>query len=87
MKHRKFLLLAGLTICNLCTVTHADDLHYYRQVESGKPKQIECDVVAYGGTPAGVTTAIQAARMGKKGRVAFLQPARGRINLGWPDGF
>jgi hypothetical protein len=66
MKHRKFLLLAGLTICNLCTVTHADDLHYYRQVESGKPKQIECDVVAYGGTPAGVTTAIQAARMGKK---------------------
>ena len=27
---------------------------------------IECDVAVYGGTPAGVTAAIQAARAGKK---------------------
>ncbi|MCP4311987.1 MAG: FAD-dependent oxidoreductase [Bacteroidetes bacterium] len=40
--------------------------HYYRLVESGKPKLIECDVAVYGGTPAGVTAAIQASRMGKK---------------------
>ncbi len=39
---------------------------YYRQVETGKPKLIECDVAVYGGTPGGVTAAIQAARMGKK---------------------
>lgn len=39
---------------------------YYRQVEPGKPKVIKCDVAVYGGTPAGVTAAIQAARMGKK---------------------
>jgi len=39
---------------------------YYRRVEAGKPTLIECDVAVYGGTPAGVTTAIQAARMGKK---------------------
>ena len=38
---------------------------YYRRVESGKPKVIDCDVAVYGGTPAGVTAAIQAARMGK----------------------
>ncbi len=41
-------------------------LCYYRQVEPGKPKIIEYDVAVYGGTPAGVTAAIQAARMGKK---------------------
>ena len=39
---------------------------YYRRVEPAKPKRIECDVAVYGGTPAGVTAAIQAARMGKK---------------------
>jgi len=40
--------------------------HYYRQVEPGKPKLIMCDVAIYGGMPAGVTAAIQAARMGRK---------------------
>ena len=39
---------------------------YYRPVESGKPKLIECDVAVYGGTPAGVAAAIQTARMGKE---------------------
>ena len=42
------------------------ELHYYRQVKPGKAKLIECDVAVYGGTPAGVSAAIQAARMGKK---------------------
>jgi hypothetical protein len=41
-------------------------LHYYRQQKPGKPVTIECDVLVYGGTPAGVTAAIQAARMGRK---------------------
>jgi len=40
--------------------------HYYRQVKPGRPKLIQCDVAVYGGTPAGVTAAIQAARMGRK---------------------
>ena len=40
--------------------------HYYRQVEPGKSKLIMCDVAIYGGTPAGVTAAVQAARAGKK---------------------
>ena len=39
---------------------------YYQQVKPGKPRLIECDVAVYGGTPAGVTAAIQAARAGKK---------------------
>jgi len=47
-------------------ITHAGDLYYYRQIKPGKATLIECDVAVYGGTPAGVTAAIQAARMGKK---------------------
>ena len=56
----------GLMISSVCAVTHADEPHYYRRATPGKPKLIECDVLVYGGTPGGVTTAIQAARMGKK---------------------
>ena len=40
--------------------------YYYQQVKPGEPRLIECDVAVYGGTPAGVTAAIQAARAGKK---------------------
>lgn len=39
--------------------------YYYPRVEAGEPKRIDCDVLVYGGTPAGVTAAIEAARMGK----------------------
>jgi hypothetical protein len=46
-------------------VTTAGEPHYYEQVEPGQPQLIECDVAVYGGTPAGVTAAIQAAREGK----------------------
>ena len=42
------------------------ELRYYRRVDSGKPRLVECDVAVYGGTPAGVTAAIQAARMRHK---------------------
>jgi hypothetical protein len=70
MRHRGLLLITGLMICGLSTLADALDLHYYREAEPGKPKLIECDVLVYGGTPAGVTAAIQAARGGKK--VVFL---------------
>jgi len=39
---------------------------YYRQAEAGKSVIHECEVAVYGGTPAGVTAAIEAARMGRK---------------------
>jgi len=57
-----------LFIGKVCLLAQADPskLCYYRQVEPGKPKLIECDVAVYGGTPAGVTAAVQAAREGKK---------------------
>jgi len=40
-------------------------LHYYRPAEPSEPTQVDYDVAVYGGTPAGVTAAIQSARMGK----------------------
>ena len=66
MRYRKLLFLTGLITFGFCTVSQADNLHYHRQVESGKPKQIECDVVAYGGTPASFAATLQAARMGNR---------------------
>jgi hypothetical protein len=51
-----------LVCCNKVT---AGEPRYYEQVKPGQPTLIECDVAVYGGTPAGVTTAIQAAREGK----------------------
>ncbi len=45
--------------------TTAGEPHYYEPAEPGQPRLIECDVAVYGGTPAGVTAAIQAAREGK----------------------
>jgi hypothetical protein len=43
-----------------------DSPHYYQRVKPGPPRLIECDVAVYGGTPGGVTAAIQAARAGRK---------------------
>lgn len=66
MRHRKLLLIAGLIIWSLGNVGQADDNQYYRKAERGKPTRIDFDIVVYGGTPAGVTAAIQGARSGKK---------------------
>lgn len=66
MRYRGLLLFTGLMISSVCTVTHAGDLHYYRPVEAWTSKLLTCEVAVYGGTPAGVTAAIQAARLGKK---------------------
>jgi hypothetical protein len=47
--------------------TGSPGLHYYYPVPSVKePQVVEADVCVYGGTPGGVTAAVQAARMGKK---------------------
>lgn len=66
MRYRKLLLLMGLIISSLCAMTHAVDLRYYRQTTPGEPKLIKCDLLVYGGTPAGVAAAVQAGKMGKK---------------------
>ncbi len=58
-----------LCVCACALSCHGgekSDPFYYRPATARKPAQIECEVAVYGGTPAGVTAAIQAARMGRK---------------------
>ena len=45
---------------------HTTGPSYYQRATPGAPHVIECDIAVYGGTPGGVTAAIQAARMGKR---------------------
>lgn len=40
--------------------------YYYRPANERKPAVLECEVAVYGGTPAGVAAAIEAARLGRK---------------------
>ena len=42
------------------------ELFYYRAIQPGPAKSLECDLAVYGGTPAGVAAAIQAATIGKR---------------------
>jgi hypothetical protein len=64
-----FLCLATLCLSGAApgeTTRNGSVPQYHIKVERGAPKTITCDVAIYGGTPAGVTAAIQAAKMGKK---------------------
>jgi ribulose 1,5-bisphosphate synthetase/thiazole synthase len=56
--------LAG-SLCSLAQ-EKSDGPFYYRPTEERVPATLEYDVAVYGGTPAGVTAAIEAARMGRK---------------------
>lgn len=61
------MIVSGLLHSLWCIETlDASELYYYRHEQAGPLKNIDCDVAVYGGTPAGVTAAIQAARMGKR---------------------
>jgi len=68
---RLVVTVVGL-VCGICHTGWCVDEagprqpRYYEKVEPGQPKQLKCDVAVYGGTPAGVTAAIQAGRMGKQ---------------------
>ncbi len=73
---RQLAFILAMIAVAVLTATSADaqnnDQHglltpsYYQKVKRGEHRVIECDVAVYGGTPAGVTAAIQAARQGKK---------------------
>ena len=61
------LLMGGIAWSSACANERAPEgrPHYHQPAEPGPPKRIHCDVLVYGGTPAGVAAAIQASRSGK----------------------
>jgi hypothetical protein len=63
-------LLTGCTTTYSPPTAELPGLRYYTPVEPGEPTTLRYDVAVYGGTPAGVTAAIQAARMDQ--RVALI---------------
>jgi NADPH-dependent 2,4-dienoyl-CoA reductase/sulfur reductase-like enzyme len=58
-------LLAALCLGVAASSTQAGPIRYQPAVEKLEPRALDCDVAVYGGTPAGVTAAVQAARLGK----------------------
>jgi hypothetical protein len=73
MTQHRFPLLAMITLSLVAAVNVSQaeissetKLFYYRPTEAGKPEAFVYDVAVYGGTPAGVTAAIQAAKLGRK---------------------
>jgi hypothetical protein len=68
---RLFLVLMALLVlwtglAGAASGPELPGLHSFQGVQRGEPQQRDFDVAVYGGTPAGVTAAIQAARMGKQ---------------------
>ncbi|MEO2001100.1 MAG: FAD-dependent oxidoreductase, partial [Pirellulales bacterium] len=66
MKHAIFFWLTILWVPVCASANPFSELYYYRPIQPGPSKSLECDLAVYGGTPAGVAAAIQAAKMGKK---------------------
>ncbi len=58
------ILLAALFIPAVIA-DEANGLYYYQPIKRVEAKTLQYDIAVYGGTPAGVTAAIQAARDGK----------------------
>jgi hypothetical protein len=69
MSHSKiclaFLLATAAASHSAPPHPQADPPRYQPLVEKLEPRTLDCDVAVYGGTPAGVTAAVQAARLGK----------------------
>lgn len=67
---RFLILFAAYSILSSAAAPAADTTnplrYYYPLPQANPPQTIESDVCVYGGTPGGITAAIQAARMGKK---------------------
>jgi hypothetical protein len=56
---------ALFSLCMAVLTAHAGPLRYQPVVAKLEPRTMDYDVAVYGGTPGGVTAAVQAARLGK----------------------
>jgi hypothetical protein len=62
-------LIATLCLAVAGLSAQAGPIRYQPVVDQVEPRALDCDVAVYGGTPAGVTAAVQAARLGKSAGV------------------
>jgi NADPH-dependent 2,4-dienoyl-CoA reductase/sulfur reductase-like enzyme len=66
MKNYILFCLTFIWVPVFASANPFSELYYFRAIKPAAPKSLTCDLAVYGGTPAGVATAIQAAEMGKK---------------------
>ena len=77
------LIFSGVVQAQDGPATPSSGLRYYYPVPMADPAlMLEFDVVAYGGTPASVATAIQASRMGKKAAIFVFRRHVGGMTSG-----
>lgn len=80
------LFMASLSLASGQSEAAAGSPWYFRPVADKKAETRECDVAVYGGTPAGVTAAIEASRAGRKTLlVSFNQHVGGMTSGGLTD--
>jgi hypothetical protein len=85
MKHLIAFLCLGLSASIFAAgpETPSPGLRYYYPVPAANPQQVvEADVCVYGGTPGGVSAAVQAARMGKKAVLVVMRRHVGGMTSG-----
>ena len=83
MKSTFFLSLFLAAAAIAAPDTPNPGLKYYYPVPAANPAQvIEADVCVYGGTPGGVSAAVQAARMGKKAVLVVMRRHVGGMTSG-----
>ena len=81
-------LFAALGLGITALTANAAPVRYLPVVEKIEPRTLEYDVAVYGGTPAGVTAAVQAKKVGRS--VVIVSPDRqlgglSSAGLGWTD--
>src|SRR6218665_733036 len=77
------LFLLSSLVASAQPTTPNPGLKYYYPVPAANPAQvIEADVCVYGGTPGGVSAAVQAARMGKKAVLVVMRRHVGGMTSG-----
>jgi hypothetical protein len=90
MHLRRFVLCVAIpsTLCTAVALAAGPDtpspgLHYYYPIPAANPPTvIEADICVYGGTPGGVSAAVQSARMGKKAVLVVMRRHVGGMSSG-----
>jgi len=76
------LLITLLATCATLAQENPNLKYYYPVPRANPPQNLQLDLAVYGGTPGGVTAAVQAARMGKKSAIFSFNKFVGGLTSG-----